>query len=207
MSSIADIRRLEAPQVEAAGKMLGRAFFDNPMALFLLPDAATRARPLTWMFDRTTRYGLLFGEVYTTADSVDGAAIWLPPDSPPMTRETLTAAGMMEMPQAMGQEAFQRLMLMKRHFDGLRQRDAPERHWYLWTLGVDPLQQGQGVGGALMQPVFAVADREGLPCYLEADKAKNVPFYQRHAFQVVEEGDLPNSGFHYWTMKRSPQRR
>ncbi len=206
MDSLAGIVRLESGQVEDAGKMLGRAFFDNPMALFLLPDADTRSRPLTWMFDRTARYGLLFGEVYTTVDAVDGAAIWLVPDGPPMTRENIAAAGMMEMPQQMGAEPFQRLMLMKGHFDELRQRDAPERHWYLWTLGVDPPRQGQGVGGALMQPVFALADREGLPCYLEADKAKNVPFYQRHGFEVVEESDLPGGGMHYWTMKRPPQR-
>ncbi len=199
------IVRLESGQVEKAGKMLGRAFFDNPMSLFLLPDAETRSRPLTWMFDRTTRYGLLFGEAYTTIDSVDGAAIWLSPESPAMTRETLTAAGMMDMPQQMGSEPFQRLMLMKRHFDELRQRDAPERHWYLWTLGVDPPRQGQGVGSALLRPVLARADDEHLACYLEADKAKNVPFYQRHGFEVVEEDDLPGGGLHYWTMKRRPQ--
>ncbi|MGA2286696.1 MAG: GNAT family N-acetyltransferase [Dehalococcoidia bacterium] len=206
MDADAGIVRLESEQVEDAGKMLGRAFFDNPMSLFLLPVAAARARPLTWMFDRTARYGLLFGEVYTTAAAVDGAAIWLSPDSPPMTRETLTAAGMMEMPQAMGSEPFQRLMLMKRHFDELRLRDAPERHWYLWTLGVDPPRQGQGVGSALLRPVLSLAHREGLPCYLEADKAKNVPFYQRHGFEVVEEDDLPGGGMHYWTMKRPAKR-
>jgi GNAT superfamily N-acetyltransferase len=113
---------------------------------------------------------------------------------------------MAAMPQEMGQEAFQRLMVMKRHFDELRERDAIEPHWYLWTLGVDPPRQGQGVGGALMQPVLSRADEAGLPCYLEADKAKNVPFYQRHGFEVVVEDDLPDGGYHYWTMKRPPHR-
>jgi len=200
------VARLTSEQVEEAGDMLGRAFFDNPMSVHLLPDEATRIDPLTWMFDRTTRYGHLFGEVYTTADRVDGAAVWLTPEGPPMSRETITAAGMMDMPQEMGQEAFQRLMAMKRHFDELRQRDVPEPHWYLWTLGVDPPRQGQGVGGALLRPVLSLADRDGLPCYLETDKAINVPFYQGHGFQVVVEGDLPDGGYHYWTMKRPPRR-
>jgi ribosomal protein S18 acetylase RimI-like enzyme len=206
MDSTGGIVRLISKQVEAAGKMLGRAFFDNPMSLFLLPDEETRIGPLTCMFDRTARYGHLFGEVYTAADNVDGAAIWLPPDSPPMSPETTAAAGMMDLPQQMGSEAFERLMVMKRHFDGLRQRAVPEPHWYLWTLGVDPPRQGQGVGSALLQPVLTRADRKGLPCYLEADKAKNVPFYQRHGFEVVEESDLPGGGMHYWTMKRPARR-
>ena len=97
-------------------------------------------------------------------------------------------------------------MIMKRHFDELRQRDVPEPHWYLWMLGVDPPRQGQGVGSMLLQPVLWLADRESLPCYVEADKAKNVPFYQTHGFEVVEEGDVPGGGLHYWTMKHPPQR-
>jgi ribosomal protein S18 acetylase RimI-like enzyme len=206
MAVALEIVRMTAPQVEEAGDMLGRAFFDNPMAVYLLPDAETRLRPLSWMFETTVRYGDLYGEVYTTADSLDGAAIWLTPESPSMSRETIAAAGMMDMPQQMGAEAFQRLMVMKNHFDELRQRDAPERHWYLWTLGVDPPRQGQGVGGALIQPVLSRADAEKLPCYVETDKAINVPFYQRHGFEVLVEDDLPGHGYHYWTMKRPPRR-
>ena len=197
---------LTSAQVEETGDMLGRAFFDNPMSVHLLPDEATRIDPLTWMFDRTTRYGHLFGEVYTTTDRVDGAAVWLTPEGPPMSRETITAAGMMDMPQEMGQEAFQRLMLMKSHMDELRKRDAPEPHWYLWVLGVDPPRQGQGVGSTVLQPVLTRADADRLPCYVETDKTINVPFYQGHGFEVVVEGDLPDGGFHYWTMKRPPRR-
>ena len=206
MATVTEITRLAERQIEEAGEMLGRAFFDNPMSVYLLPDEATRARPLTWMFDRTARYGHLFGEVYTTTGNVDGTAIWLPPDSPPIGGERVIQAGMAAMSDEMGPQAFQRLMVMKRHMDGLRQRDAAEPHWYLWTLGVDPPRQGQGVGGALMQPVFAQADEAGQPCYLEADKEKNVPFYEMHGFQVVEEGDLPDGGMHYWTMKRPARR-
>ena len=206
MTTVTEITRLAERQVEEAGEMLGRAFFDNPMAVYLLPDAATRIRPLTWMFDRTTRYGHLFGEVYTTTGGIDGAAVWLTPESPPMSRETAGRAGMAELPQKMGPEAFPRLMVMKSHFDELRRRDAPEPHWYLWVLGVDPPRQGQGVGSALLQPVLAQADTAGLPCYVETDKPINVPFYQRHGFEVVVEDDLPGGGFHYWTMKRAPRR-
>ena len=206
MATVTEITRLAEHQVEEAGKMLGRAFFDNPMSVYLLPDAATRARPLTWMFDRTARYGHLFGEVYTTAGKVDGAAIWLPPDSPPIGGERVIQAGMAAMSEEMGPEAFQRLMVMKRNMDELRGRDAAEPHWYLWTLGVDPPRQGQGVGGALLQPVLARADAEAQPCYLETDKARNVPFYRKHGFAVLVEDDLPDGGMHYWTMKRPPQR-
>jgi len=200
------IVRLTSEQVEEAGDMLGRAFFDNPMSLYLLPEEERRLRPLSRMFAAFTRYCHLYGEVHVTASRVDGSAAWLTPEGPPMSRETIAAAGMAAMPQEMGQEAFQRLMAMKRHFDELRQRDVPEPHWYLWVLGVDPPRQGHGVGSALLRPVLSLADQDGLPCYLETDKAINVPFYQGHGFQVVVEGDLPDDGYPYWTMKRPPRR-
>jgi len=206
MTAVTETTRLAEGQVEEASEMLGRAFFDNPVSVYLLPDAAKRLRPLSCMFGTSTLYGHLYGEVYTTTSRVEGAAIWLPPESPPMDRERVIRAGMAELPQKMGPEAFQRLMGMKSHFDELRRRDAPESHWYLWVLGVDPPRQGQGVGGALLQPVLARADGEGLPCYVETDKEINVPFYQRHGFEVVVEGDLPDGGYHFWTMKRPRQR-
>ena len=186
--------------------MLGRAFHDNPMSVYVLPDDEERTRHLGWMFGTSTRYGCLYGEVYTTTGKVDGAAVWLTPESPPMSRETVTAAGIAEIPQRIGAEPFQRLMTMKRHMDELRRRDAPGPHWYLWVLGVDPPRQGQGVGSALLRPVLSRADEEGLPCYVETDKPINVPFYRRHGFEVVVEDDLPGGGFHYWTMKRQPRR-
>ena len=206
MEPTSGIVHLAARQVKEAGDMLGRAFYANPMSVYLLPDEAKRMRPLSWMFGTSTRYGHLYGEVYTTADVVEGAAVWLSPTTPPMSRETVIRAGMESMPEELGAEPYQRLMTMKSHFDGLRQRDVPEPHWYLWILGVDTPRQGQGVGGALLQPVLTRADAEGLPCYLETDKDINVPFYRKHGFEVVQEGDLPGGGMHFWTMKRPPRR-
>ena len=201
-----EVVRLVEGQIEADGEMLGRAFFDNSMAVYMLPDAEQRLEPLTFLFTAISRDCFFRGEVHTTA-AVIGSAAWFAPDSPPLTREAIQAAHFNGLPHRMGAEPFQRLMVMKDHFDGLRARDVPEPHWYLSTLGVDPPRQGQGVGSALLRPVLARADAAGLPCYLETDKARNVPFYQKHGFEVVEEGVLPgDGGYRYWTMKRPARR-
>ena len=206
MTAVTEIARLAARQVKEAGEVLGRAFYDDPFYVYFLPNDAKRIRPLAWMLGTWTRYGHLYGEVYTTTDRMDGVAVWLPPESPPMSRERVIRAGMAPMPRKLGPEGYQRLMGMRRHFDELHRRDAPDPHWYLWVLGVDPPRQSQGVGGALLQPVLARADGEGLPCYLETQKERNVPFYQKHGFEVVVEDDLPDGGLHSWTMKRAPRR-
>ena len=65
-------------------------------------------------------------------------------------------------------------------------------------------QQGKGVGTALLRPVLEHCDAEGIPCYLESSKERNVPFYRRHGFEVVEEVSLPDDGPMLWTMWREP---
>ena len=79
-----------------------------------------------------------------------------------------------------------------------------EPHWYLATLGTAVEQQGKGVGSALMRPVLDHCDAEGIPCYLESSKERNVPFYRRHGFEVVEEVPLSGDGPMLWTMWREP---
>ena len=70
MAVAPEIVRMTAPQVEEAGDMLGRAFFDNPMALYLLPRRERSGATLSWMFETITRYGDLYGEVYTTSGKI-----------------------------------------------------------------------------------------------------------------------------------------
>ena len=86
----------------------------------------------------------------------------------------------------------------------LHKEDASNPHWYLQTLGVDPPHQGQGIGGQTIQPVLREADMSRLPCYLESSKERNVPFYEKHGFQVVKEDRLGKDGPRFWTMLREP---
>lgn len=194
--------KLGAHQINDSGAALARAFHDDPMLEFILPDEAKRAGPATWFFTAATKYGHRYGHVFTTGEQVAGDAIWLPPGEAKMNPIRMVRCGMLLAPLKFGTGAFGRFMSLVNHMEHLHERDMPEPHWYLMVLGVDPPRQGQGVGSALIQPMLDRADAEGLPCYLETMKTKNLPFYQRHGFSVVVEDDLPKGGPHFWTMKR-----
>jgi ribosomal protein S18 acetylase RimI-like enzyme len=81
---------------------------------------------------------------------------------------------------------------------------APERHYYLFVLGVEPELQGRGIGGQLMRPVLDICDREGLPAYLETALEIDVKFYTKHGYQVVEEIVPAPTAPKLWLMKRPP---
>ena len=196
---------LASSQMREVAEVLARAFHDDPHWAWLFPDESRRAQVLLWFMEIWTRYCHKYGEVHTTTGKVEGAALWIPPGKYPPSVVRLILAGMMLVPLKFGRAAFGRLMSGVNYETQLHKRDVPRRHWYLPTLGVDPPCQGQGIGGALIQPVLARADAEGLLCYVETEKERNLPFYRRHGFEVVVEDDLPNGGPHMWTMKREPQ--
>ncbi len=81
----------------------------------------------------------------------------------------------------------------------------PISHWHLSMIGVDPPCQGQGLGGGLIAPFLARADRDRLPCYVVTHKAGNLPFYQKNGYDLLDEDDIPGGGLRYWTMRREPR--
>lgn len=69
-----------------------------------------------------------------------------------------------------------------------------EPHWYLPIIGVDAACQGRGLGAKLMQTALERCDADGLIAYLESSNPTNIPLYQRHGFEIVEEirvGEVP----------------
>ncbi|MFH7028089.1 MAG: hypothetical protein ACHBN1_22475 [Heteroscytonema crispum UTEX LB 1556] len=73
---------LEANQINPAAEILASAFYDDPVFKNLLPEEGnTKLRKLKWFFSVAVRYCQPEGCVYTTADSLKGIAVWIPPES------------------------------------------------------------------------------------------------------------------------------
>jgi ribosomal protein S18 acetylase RimI-like enzyme len=202
MAPMSDTMPLADQHVPLASALLARAFFDDPLFEWVEPEPTRRAQILPWMMGIGTRYGTRFGEVHGTADTLTGAAVWLPPGASLVDPARLEEAGFVDPATVLGDAALQRFGAFMEHAEELHLRDMADRHWYLMILGVDPPFQGRGLGGAIMQPVLTRADESALPCYLETAKERNVPFYRKHGFEVVHEGTMPLDGPRFWTMRR-----
>jgi ribosomal protein S18 acetylase RimI-like enzyme len=59
-------------------------------------------------------------------------------------------------------------------------------HLYLFTIATRKAARGKGLGKALMAPVLAAADRDGLPCYLENSNPANTGFYRSRGFERMK---------------------
>lgn len=196
---------LDPARTEEAASTLARAFMDDPLQSYVFPDRDDRARLSPAHFLPVVRYGLLAGEVLVTEGDIRAVGIWWPPEHREMKPEVLNEAGFNDLPETMGAEPLSRFMTVLDHVEPLHRRDAAGPHWYAMVLGVDPEFHGQGLGAALIEPIFAKADAAGVPCYLETFQPRNVGFYKHHGFEVMDSGVEPSSSLFYWTFKRAPR--
>jgi ribosomal protein S18 acetylase RimI-like enzyme len=202
----AEIVRLSNSQISAAAATLARAFHDDPLMIYAIPDAAERKRLLPDVYARMIRFGTLTGEVYVTASAIEGVALWLPPNAK-WTRENIEASGMHETPTVIGNDAYQRYRDVVGREWQARERDMTEPCWYLFLLGVEPRSQRRGFGSALMRPVLERADTEKVACYLETENERNVAFYQKQGFNLIVNGEeAGTSGVRFWTFSRIAKR-
>ena len=192
------IRKMTVDDCPTVARAMARAFFDDPLQTWALPDPSTRLSILEQVFELLSRYSSVpAGESYTDARR-SCAAFWVPPGGYVPDRDA--AAAMAPIVDLLG-DANVRFRAAE---DTMRPHRPADVHFYLQGLGTDPLRQGEGLGSAVLQPVLVRCDREGLPAYLETTKERNVGFYESYGFAVVARTRLPLHGPPMWFMWREP---
>jgi len=194
--------RLQKSQIKPVGEMLARAFQDDPLSSYIIPDTFQRKNMLPYGFEFVVRLGVSYGEVYATSSRLEGVAVWLPSEKANMTLWRVIRNGALPLYFRFGKETILRQSSVFKFISSMHKRHAPFCHWYLSLLGVDPEFQGKGYASTLMKTMLVRIDREHLPCYLDTQKLENVPIYQHYGFKVVEEGIIPGTGIRTWAMLR-----
>jgi hypothetical protein len=195
-------RHAQKSDVRALSATLGRAFYDDPIMKWMLPNAAQRTKALPRMFTLMTRRHFLAGggvEVAARNGDVGAAALWDPPGRWKQSRlEELTMMpGLLWALRSRVPAARQIMELMK-------PVHPEEPHWYLAVIGSDPTVRGGGFGQALMRSRLDRVDADHAPAYLESSNPDNIPYYQRFGFEITGEITLPDNGPSMWPMWREP---
>jgi ribosomal protein S18 acetylase RimI-like enzyme len=193
------VRRAIAAEHERAAEVLAAAFADDPAWSWLMPFP-----------DRERRHRLFFETMIANevparrelwvSEDCGAAAMWAPPGlwSVPV-RTVVREAG--PMLRVFGR----RLQLALRYLIRVERLHPPQPpHWYLEVIGTEPARQGRGLGSALLRPVLALCDRDGLGAYLESSSERNRALYERHGFEVVETFNMPGGGPDIRRMWRDP---
>jgi GNAT superfamily N-acetyltransferase len=184
----------------ALAESLADAFFDDPVMAWILTDEASRRRRLSRLFGVQLRvHYLRLATVWTTTDRA-AAALWAPPGQAVMAPTTVLRA-LPDLVGSLGRHTLRALRTLH-HVESLHPK---EPHWYLGVLGTRTVDQGRGLGSAVLGPVLQRCDREAVPAYLESSKFENIAFYRRHGFEQTGEIPLPFGGPTIWPMWRDPR--
>ena len=188
LRQVTHVRPAGHSDVGAIAALLSRAFFDDPVAAYLFPDHSFRVRVMPRFFRLQLRHNYLpRGRVLTT-DTLEGAALVMPPEPRP-PRLVDRAAHFSFLPLMRGRITATRILT-----EALESHRPKDPHWYLGTIGTEPVRQHHGVGSALVHSLTQRCDEDGVPLYLECSRSETIAFYTRFGFEVVEVLEAPVTG-------------
>jgi GNAT superfamily N-acetyltransferase len=198
-----DVHPLQKTDVRDASRVLGRAFYEDPIMTWMLPKAAQRAKSLPRMFAAMTRHHFLAGggaEVAINDSGIGAAALWDPPG-----RWKHSGRDELRMMPTLIWAFRSRMSAARQVMELMKETHPEEPHWYLAVIGSDPTVRGGGFGQALLNSRLDRCDAEHAPAYLESSNPDNVPYYMRFGFEVTGEIKLPDGGPSMWPMWRAPR--
>ncbi|MET0992627.1 MAG: GNAT family N-acetyltransferase, partial [Mycobacterium sp.] len=195
-----ELRPTKRADVRTLSKVLARAFYDDPVVMYMLPDDKARSTALPRMFATLTRHHFLArsaSEVASRDGAVGAATLW----DPPGQRKSSRLEELMMMPTMAW--TFRSRGRATRALGRVIEKVHPEEpHWYLMVIGSDPTVRGKGFGQALMHSRLDRVDAEHAPAYLEASRAELIPYYLRFGFEQIGEIQVPYGGPTMWPMWR-----
>ena len=195
-----DVDVEELHDARAAGRVLGRAFRDDPLFAWLL-RGADRERRLVQAFTAFAGSALRTpgARVLATPERT-AAALWLPPG------HWRHGAGELLRTAAPLAAALRGGAVRGLRVQAVLERHHPrEPHWFLEALGAIPEARGTGVGGRVVQPVLDLCDDARLPAYLESSNPRNWTFYERHGFVRGVPLPVPSGCPPVMPMRREPR--
>ncbi len=179
------VRTITKDERDKADDIFTLAFVDDPVLRWIMADGSLYLKNLGAAQFALGGRALEHGTGHCL-DDFSAAAFWLPPG--------------VEVDEAAMGAVIERVATEKVRGDlfgiveQMGQFHPNEPHWYLAVLGVDVHRQGKGLGAMLMKHALARIDGEGLPAYLESSNPRNIPFYERHGFEVmgrIQSGKSP----------------
>jgi GNAT superfamily N-acetyltransferase len=186
-------------EVEPVAQTLARAFLDDPHFRWIVRHDAKRLARMERGFATFIARIWLPQDAGYVHERLIGAALWMPPDT--WHQSPLAQLRLLPAIVAGARGDTPRLL---RATTWMEKRHPRARHWYLPAIGIAPAWQGRGYGAALLAPMLERCDAERVPAYLEASTPRNRALYERHGFEVVEEGRYADDAPPLWRMWREP---
>ncbi|MFX0001577.1 MAG: GNAT family N-acetyltransferase [Candidatus Hodarchaeota archaeon] len=205
MLELNELIKLSKKHIQPAILVLSRAFQNDPVLRWQIPDANKRLAKLHYFWELILRIGTKYGEVYGTSENLEGIAIWRPPENVNISYWKYIVNGGYKFPFKFGIKTTKRITFVQALNQSIRNIYMKNPHWYLEVIGVDPKYQGKGFARKLLKPMLRRIDNENLPTWLETNLERNLLFYEHFEFTIREELIIPNTNIVNFFMIRQSE--
>lgn len=165
--------------------ILAKAFEDNKSVNYIIKQDQSRKRRIKRLMEYSFDVCHLFGEVLLSDDKRACALIVWPEKKRTSLKSALldiklmvTCIGLSNIKKALVREG------------KIKKLQPKEPMYYLWFIGVDPLEQHRGIGSQLLREIIERYALEQRAICLETSTLRNIPWYQRFGFEIYNESNF-----------------
>ncbi|MFA0964500.1 GNAT family N-acetyltransferase [Roseivirga sp. BDSF3-8] len=176
-------------------KTIAAAFKDNKSTNYVIRQDTRTPSRLTELVNYCYQLCHQFGHVWVSDDGKACAMVMLPHQKKTTfntigldIRLATRAIGLSRVGKVMSREA----VIKKEH--------PVTPFAYLWYIGTAPHVQRKGSGTTLLQEIISFYTTLNLPLYLETSTEHNLPWYQKHGFEIYHTIDF---GFTFYMLRRA----
>jgi GNAT superfamily N-acetyltransferase len=194
------VRHLQGEELVNAARLVGRGMSDNPVNVraFGMQDTEHRSLSLARFFVPVLQGLYLRGSILGAF--WNGTLVGVCGMARPGLCQPAFLGKLRVLPAVVRGNSLGTPLRVLRWVGEWARRDPQESHWHLGPVAVDPHQQGQGIGTAMLRAFCPIVDDRRSLSYLETDKSENVGFYEKFGFRVVGRAEV--LGVANWFMSR-----
>ena len=203
MIEIQKLTSLSNVQLKLVSEVLSDAFQEDPVFSKLIPNDKERHKTLFKIFKFQIKYCLKHGIVLSTSN-LKGISLWFPPKNVFISIWKSIKSGSLSL---IFKIKWKNLDILRK-YDGfseyLHKKLAPNPHWYLSTIGIDPKHQGKGIGRRMLSFMVKKIAKDQKTIFLETNSRRNVKLYKHFGFRNLHKVLTPGTNIYHWSMIRYP---
>lgn len=160
-----------------------------------------------WAFDNNNAalnpfFSMLCQDVYLpdgfgcTTTRGEGVALWVPPYERKTPGPWATVKSVALMARYSGLTGIKRGIALGKALPAKPQ----EPFYYLFLIATRQAHRGKGLGGQLIEPGLARIESDQADSYIESSNEKNLSFYRRYGYEIIDEIEPAPGAPHMWLM-------
>src|SRR5690606_7202911 len=165
--------------------ILSKSFENNQSVNYIANPRKNSSNRIRYLMDYSFEVCHQFGDIYLSDDRHAVALILYPE-----TKKTNFSSLLLDVKLILNCIGISNIGKALKRESSIKKLQPQKSMNYLWFIGVDPQEQGNGIGSKLMEEIIQYSQEQQKPIYLETSTRSNLPWYERFGFNIYNELDL-----------------